>query len=586
MSEGREREGISLKRGYKGIAILAVMLIVIIAGAGYELLRMFGSNHTYTNINEYLGLESDAQWALLVNENVTEQYVYLEGQTYYLPLAYISETMDERLYMDQEQEAVLYALPEELAVARLNESSYELGASSVSMDAPCFVKREDDYYISLDFFKTVSDCISEEFEENRILWLWNQFDTAFSCSISKKNGEMMRTMASIRSEIVMELNTDMRLYTLWQEGNFTYCIAENGLMGYVRTKELADTEDVMKQREKEPYAYTSIEMENVVRMGWHQMDEYNYMNQTERLQELADNVAGLNVISPTWYSVSGADGSVTSLASADYVIKAHELGLQVWALVDNFDPEVDNYKLLSSYAARTRLIERLVTDAEQLGFDGINIDFEAAASGLGGMDKSCGPHFTQFLRELSIRCRKAGLVLSVDNYVPASYNQYYNRKEQGKIADYVILMGYDEHYAGGADSGSVASYDFVKTGIEQTLADVPKEKLICAVPFYTRVWCVDEKGAVLGSEAKGAKAMEQFLLEQGLTPVWRDAEQQNYVEYEYEGSLYQVWLEDEASLSWKLELIAQYQLAGISAWKLGLEPESFWEQIGIKLADR
>lgn len=581
----KKREEKSRKKDYKGIVILAMILIVIVVGAGYELLRVFGSNHTYTNIGEYLGLQSDTQWVLLVNETMTDQYAYLEEQTYYLPLTYISETMDERLYMDQEQEAVLYALPEELVIARLNESVYELGTAQVPMDAPCLVKREDEYYISLDFFKTVSDCISEEFGENRILWLWNQFDTAFSCSLSLKNGEKLRTMASIRSEIVMDLTTDTRLYTLWQEGNFTYCIAENGLMGYVRTKELAGAEDVMKQREKEPYVYTSIKMEDMVRMGWHQMDEYNYMNQTERLQELADTAAGLNVISPTWYSVSGADGSVASLASADYVKKAHELGMQVWVLVDNFNREVDNYKLLSSYAARTKLIDRLIADAEQLGFDGINIDFEAATSELGGMDSSCGPHFTEFLRELSIRCRKAGLVLSVDNYVPASYNQYYNRKEQGKIVDYVILMGYDEHYAGGTDSGSVASYEFVKTGIEQTLADVPKEKLICAVPFYTRVWCVDEEGAVLGSEAKGAKAMAQFLSKQGLTSVWRETERQNYVEYELEGKRYQVWLEDEASLSWKLELTMQYQLAGISAWKLGLEPESFWEQISVKLAD-
>lgn len=585
MNEEREIKDRSEKRGYRGKVILALILLVIVVGAGYELLRVFGSNHTYTDINEYLGLSSDTQWALLVNETVTNQYAYMEEQTCYLPLAYISETVDERLYMDQELEAVLYALPEELVVARLDEAAYETGNSSIAMDAPCLVKREDEYYISLDFLKLVSGCISEELEEHHILWLWNQFDTAFSCSVTRNNGEKLRTAAGIRGEIVMDLDTDTRLYTLWQENDFTYCIAENGLMGYVRTKELVRTEDAVKQRGQEPYIYTSLQLEDTVRMGWHQMDEYNYMNQTERLQELADNAAGLNVISPTWYSVSGADGSVTSLASAEYVEKAHALGLQVWALVDNFDPEVDNYKLLSSYAARTRLIERLVTDAEQLSFDGINIDFEAAASGLGGMDKSCGPHFTEFLRELSIRCRRAGLVLSVDNYVPASYNQYYNRKEQGNIVDYVIIMGYDEHYAGSAESGSVASYDFVKAGIEQTLADVPKEKLICAVPFFTRVWCVDGGGAVLGSEAKGAAAMEQFLSEQGLTPVWRDAEHQNYVEYEYEGSLYQVWLEDEASLSWKLELTVQYELAGISCWKLGLEPESFWEQISEKLAD-
>lgn len=568
------------------MAILAAMLVIIVAGAGYELLSVFGPNHTYTNIREYLGLEMDEQWALLINENVTGQYAYLEGETFYLPLAYISETMDERLYIDQEQRAVLYALPEELAVVRLDESAYEMGEAHVDMDAPCLIRRGEEYYISLEFLKLVSDCISDVYTENHVIWLWNQFDTAFSGAAVRKDGEKLRTMPSIRGEIVMDLEADMFLYTLWQEGNFTYCITENGLAGYVRTKELAGMEAVMKQREKEPYVYTSIQMEGMVRMGWHQMDEYNYMDQVGRLQELADTAVGLNVISPTWYSVSGADGSVASLANADYVNKAHELGLQVWALIDNFNPDVDNFALLSSYAARTKLIDRLVTDAGVLGFDGINVDFEAAASGLGGMDKSCGPHFTQFLRELSIRCRRAGLVLSVDNYVPAAYNQYYNRAEQGKIVDYVILMGYDEHYAGSAESGSVASYTFVKQGIEQTLQDVPREKLICAVPFYTRVWNVSEDGAVLGSEAKSVNAMVQFLAEQNLTAVWHETERQNYVEYELEGNRYQVWLEDETSLLWKLELIEQYQLAGISCWKLGMEPKAFWEQISDKLSDK
>lgn len=575
----RKKQDEGNNRGHRGLVVLAIALVVIVVGAGYEFLQAFGPNHTHINIKEYLGVQSDTQFALLVNTNVTGQYAYREGETFYLPLQYISEMVDERLYMDEEQEAVLYALPEVLVAARSGVAAYERGTEQQEMAAPCLVKKEDAYYISLDFLETVSDCSSEVFEEHQILWLWNDFEDEFAVSHVKKDGEPLRETDSIRSEIVTDLNPDMQLYTLYQEGNFTFSIAENGLMGFVRTGELEGTSTVTIQREKEPYVYSSIQMEEKVAMGWHQMDEYNYMNQVERLQELADTAQGLNVVSPTWYSIADEDGNLTSFASADYVKKAHELGLQVWALVDNFNSEVDNFALLSSYAARSRIIDRLITDAKQMGFDGINIDFEAASSGLGGMDITCGSHFTEFLRELSISCRTAGVVLSVDNYVPASYNSYYDREEQGEIVDYVIVMGYDEHYAGSAQSGSVASYDFVKSGIEQTLTEVPKEKVICAVPFYTRVWQVDEAGNVLGSEAKSAKSMEQFLSEQELTPVWRETEQQNFVEYTLDGVHYQVWLEDESSLFWKLELSEKYELAGISCWKLGMEPESFWEII-------
>ncbi len=573
------------KKVKTGVVVLAIVGVIIIVGTVVELIRVLGPNREYTDLDSYLGLETEDQWALLLNGTVTGQYAFVEGENYYLPLEYLTENMDERLYFDTEEEALLYALPEALLIARPGEEFYELGTEEVTLSAPGILERDGEYYISLELLEIVSDCVSDEFADNRIIWLWSDFETEFQTALARKDNIKLRTEASIKGEIVMDLTTEITLYILWEEENYTYCIAENGLMGYVKTQEIEEAEVLIKQREREPYVYTSIQLEEAVRMGWQQVTEYSYTSQTQRLIELAEQSTGLNVICPTWYSISGEDGSVTSLASAEYVQKAHELGISVWATVDNFNSEVNNYNLLSSYSARTKLIDALVSDALSLGFDGINIDFEADATGYGGMDISCGVHFTQFLRELSIRCRQEGIILSVDNYVPAAYNQYYNRYEQGQIVDYVILMGYDEHYSGSEESGSVASYEFVKNGIEDTLEDVPASKLICAVPFYTRIWTVDENGAVLGSESIGASAMAQLIEELGLSSIWLEAEQQNFVEYELDGAFYQVWLEDEDSLEWKLELIESYELAGIAGWRLGLEPESFWTMISEALTD-
>jgi spore germination protein YaaH len=578
MSEQIKQDGAN-KRTHRGALVLVMIVLVIAIGAGYEFMKTFGPNHHYTDLDDYLGLQTEDQLALLVNTNVTGKQALVVDEACYLPLDYLQEVLDERLYLDSEQEALLYAKPTDLVVAKLGESTILWGANEQSLQAPGLILQESEYYISLELLEALSDCVCLERGEAPVLWLWNDFEEAYSTLRVQKDGEPMRTAASIRSEIVTDLDTETILYSLYQEGNYTYCIAQNGLMGYVRTKELTEGEPVTAQRTREADQYTAMELGETVRMGWHQMDENNYIYQTDRLQELAENAVGLNVVSPTWYSVADADGSLNSLADADYVNKAHELGLLVWALVDNFNSDVDNYALLSSYSARSKMINQLVTDGKNLGFDGINIDFEAAASGLGGLDQSCGVHFMEFLRELSIQCRKEGLYLSVDNYVPAAYNRYYNREEQGKIVDYVVVMGYDEHYAGSATSGSVASYDFVKSGIEGTLEEVPKEKVILAVPFYTRVWQVDENGTVLGSEAKGVRSMEQFLDEQGLTTVWKETEHQNYADYTLEGVHYQVWLEDADSLQWKLDFVDTYQLAGISCWKLGLEPGTFWEQI-------
>ncbi len=583
MDKEKDKMEVHKKKKTRVILVLILVVAVIAVGAGYEFVRVYGSNHTYTDLDAYLGPRSSDEWTLLLNENITGQYALMEGETLYLPLAYLSEYMDDRLYFDSDLSAIIYTLANEMVVAALDEVSYTQGDVVISTDAASLICVDEVYYVSLDFVRTFSDCLWETNEENRIIWLWNDFENSYSIANVDNEGEKMRVSASIQSEIVKKLVEGEIVYTLWQDGSYTYCIAENGLMGYVRTDELVACGSVIKESQKEAAEYSSISLDGYVRMGWHQMDEYNYTSQVDRLVELASTATGLNVISPTWYSISGTDGSVTSYASAEYVEKAHELGIQVWALVDNFNTEVDNYALFSSYYARSNLITRLVSDALEYGFDGINIDFEAGSSGYGSIDADTGVHFVEFIRELSISCRNAGIILSVDNHVPTAYNEYYNLAAQSEAADYVIVMCYDEHYAGSETSGSVASYDFVKSGIEDTVEDVPAEKVICAIPFYTRVWQIDESGTVLGSEAKGVAAMENFLEEQGLEVTWLDDVQQNYVSYELEGSTYEVWIEDLDSLSWKLDLVEQYGIAGISAWRLGLETEEYWDVIGEKL---
>ncbi|MDE6320318.1 MAG: chitinase, partial [Lachnospiraceae bacterium] len=191
---------------------------------------------------------------------------------------------------------------------------------------------------------------------------------------------------------------------------------------------------------------------------------------------------GLNVISPTWFTLTGNEGEFSSFAAASYVQRAHEMGLEVWGLVGNVESvDVDMYELLSRSSSRWKLITNLVAAAQEYDLDGINIDFE-------NLSLDAGEPFIQFIRELSIPCRKYGIVLSVDNYVPMNHTDHYDRAEQGVVADYVIIMGYDEHYNGSKEAGSVASINFVENGIKNTVADVPAKKVINALPFYTRLW--------------------------------------------------------------------------------------------------
>ena len=241
-------------------------------------------------------------------------------------------------------------------------------------------------------------------------------------------------------------------------------------------------------------------------------------------------------------------------------------------MLDNFSKEcsknVQSEILLSKTATRQKLIADMMEEAENYGFDGFNLDFES-------LKPEAMPHYVQFIREMSIACRERGLVLSVDNYVPSEYTADYNRKEQGIVADYVIIMGYDEHYAGG-EKGSTASIEFVEKGITDTLLEVPKEKIINAVPFYTRLW-TEEDGKTTSS-ALGIYKAKEWIDENDVELSWQEDLGQYYGEHkESETATEYLWMEEEKSLGLKMDLIRKYDLAGTAGWKLGLESPEIWD---------
>ena len=223
--------------------------------------------------------------------------------------------------------------------------------------------------------------------------------------------------------------------------------------------------------------------------------------------------------------------------------------------------------------------------AIQYNLDGINLDFEALNR------EEVGDAYIQFVRELSIKCANNGIVLSIDNYVPTSYTSFYNRSEQANFADYIIIMGYDEHYAG-SDEGSVSSLEWVKQGVIDTLAEVPADQVILGMPFYTRVWALtpdSESGDnddidadipySVSSQVYGMQAASNLLASYGVEKQWLEKSGQNYAEFERDGVIYKVWLEDSASAEARLKLLDEYQLAGASFWKLGFETSDVWDTI-------
>ena len=246
--------------------------------------------------------------------------------------------------------------------------------------------------------------------------------------------------------------------------------------------------------------------------------------------------------------------------------------------------------MLTYSSRRESLINNLISAAIQYKLDGINVDFES-------LDPSIGDSYIQFIRELSLKCANNGIVLSVDNYPPTAYTAFYNRSEQAVFADYVILMGYDEHYAGSEEAGSVSSIGFVNQGVADTLQSVPADQAILGMPFYTvsgarlryrtmarlsvqpRAPPTVIHSTSLDCYSAGMKEVQNLISTNGAVPVWSDTDGQYYVEYINGGVTYKIWVEDATSLEEKLKVMQSNQLAGGAFWKLGLEDPAVWDTI-------
>lgn len=345
----------------------------------------------------------------------------------------------------------------------------------------------------------------------------------------------------------------------------------DGYVGYVWKTDISEPSVTEFSRDFQKEEYTYLTSEEPVNLSWHQVTT---QEANAYFADATANVSGVNVISPTWFYLQDTAGNIADISSAEYVNAAHEKGMQVWGLIDNFTADVSTTETLSQLSSRQNIISQLMAAAQNVGLDGINVDFET-------LSEDAGPHFLEFLRELSIECHKNNLVLSVDNPVPEDFTSHYDRREQGQVVDYVIIMGYDEHYVGSTEAGSVASLPWVEKGVQDTLAEVPAERTILAIPFYTRLW--KTTGGALTSEAIGMDQAQQVITENNVQTVWDGSVGQNYGTYETQDSTYEIWLEDAQSIAEKVKLIPKYELAGVAQWKLGFENSSIWQVISENL---
>lgn len=540
------------------VVCLLIVLVSLIGGAVYGINKLIPTSKQM-DLTEYYGQNADGEASLVAGTQKLEQKALISGDEVYIPLDVVNGYLNQRYYWDSANKKILYATPTSLT----EEAASDQPGGNVWL-------KESIVYLKLDYVKKYTDIDSYIYKDPARIAIQYKFSNVQTVTVKKDT--VIRYRGGIKSKILTKTAKDTVLRLMNEGEDWDQVATDDGYIGYIQKKKVsaADTTDYKRSFKAEAYSYFT--MDEPVNLAWHQVtstDANNYFADTTQ------NMTGVNVISPTWFSVSDNDGNVSSLASGEYVMQAHEKGLKVWGLVDNFSENMSTTTVLSNTAARQNLENQLVTYALKAGLDGINVDFES-------LSEDVGIHFLQFLRELSIQCHENNLVLSVDNPVPEDFTSHYDRAEQGKVVDYVIIMGYDEHYVG-SDAGSVASLPWVEQGVKDTLAEVPAKRTILAIPFYTRLWKTTDGGA-LTSEAIGMDQAQQAISDNGAETYWDKTTSQNYGTYEGDGATYQIWLEDSKSIAEKVKLIPKYKLAGVAEWKLGFENSGIWSVITENLS--
>ena len=551
----------------KAAPVLVVLILIVIVGAAGVvsfLINRYKPGTEYMAGNEYFNLTDENSVALIQNGELLEEQAVLIGGERYAAYTYVESQLNSCFYWDEETKGILLTtsggvqtlLPGDAAVAKTPG-----GQPAVQQESDGTV------YISLDVVKEYTDLDYAYYSDPNRVVIRNEWDGVEQATVQSDTAQV-RQKGGIKSLILADVQKGDTLLYLENLDNWCKVMTADGYTGYIQTEDISEPEAIEARTAKKD-SYERITRDHKINLVWHQSTS---TESNDAMAEMTAEMTGVNVISPTWFSVTDETGTISSLASADYVKLAHEAGREVWGLIDNFNEAFDETTDLAYASVRSRIIEQLLAEAASCGMDGINVDFE-------NLKEAGIPHYLQFLRELTSAAHAQNLVVSVDTPVPQAYTMYYQRGEQARFVDYMIVMAYDEHFAGSEEAGSVSSLPFVQQAVEEMTRVMPADQVICGIPFYTRVWTEKFGQSAITSEVLGMDGAKNYAKENQMTETWDASLGQNVATVETSDARYTIWMEDEQSMEEKLKVIQSADLAGVAEWKLGFECADVWSLI-------
>lgn len=584
------------------------MTMATISAMAITMTGCFGpeTSKEYVNLNDYMMLhytdddgnevtatsaDGNEMAAVVCDNEYVNKYAFEKDGDTYMDISGVKKYIDDRFYYDSTENTVMYTNATTIYTSPVG-SNEVTGDTKENLDFTSSVMDGEICYVNLKYISKYIDFDYEYAKANGdkpAVVVVNTKSREDKNGTVKKNTQI-RTDADYMADIVSDVKADTKLTILDKGDEWDKVATDDGVIGYILNKRVKVGKTTKVSYKNDYDTYTHNVLDKKISLAWHQV---MYSSSNSGLSDMIKNAKGLNVISPTWFSVSDSKGEVSSIGSADYVKKAHSAGLDVWGLVSDFetDGNGDYYikTVVNNTKARQKMVSNIMKYASLYDLDGINVDFEY-------INVSEGAGYLQFLRELSIECRKKGIVLSIDNYQPSAWTEFYDRNQQGRLADYVVVMNYDEHTASSNEAGSVSSLTFTEEGLKNTIDEVgDASRVINGMPFYTRIWTEtpeDESDGngkliedaangnyVLSTKAVSMDAAKEAYTEAGATPIYNEETGQNYVVYEKGSSTYMIWLEDETSIKARLDLMNKYEIAGAGYWKLGLESDDIWNTI-------
>ena len=544
-------------------ALIIVLAIIIIGVILYQI-----NNNIVFDKNKNINL-------VINNKNITSNLkkdIFIQDDEIYISKQDLGNFFDKYIYEDTQNNQIITTYDTKIAAISLDENKISINGVSKKTYAQT-IKRDDAIYLPIKELEDVYGIEISYIENSKVITI-DSTSKEQKKAIVTKNLPVKSTKKFI-AKTVDKIKKGSYVVVISEDKGYTKIRTENGKLGYIKSKYLANEVTVRENMEE------TKQIEGKVNLVW----DY-YSTVAKAPDRTGTTIDGINVVSPAFFHLNknGELEENVGETGKKYIEWAHNNGYKVWPMVQNSEAGSINVtsNIMNDYNKRQELISQIIIYCVKYKLDGVNIDFE-------NMKQEDKNMYSRFIIELEPRLKEIGMTLSVDVTAPdgsETWSMCFDRNVIGDVADYIVFMAYDEYGASSNKAGTTAGYDWVELGIKKFIEteEIKEEKIILAIPLYTRVWTEDSSGKITSKNTVSMKNTYS-VIPNGVEKQWNDSLKQYYVEYKDGNNTKKIWIEDETSLKEKISLIKKYKLGGVASWQKGMETDNFWGFLKNEIQD-